>query len=137
MNLLISHGTVLVPQWPVERRASVRWQTLPDHHVLICDEQIEAVSPDIPASWQPDEILDATGCVVLPGLINTHHHLFQSLSRCLPAVQNASLFAWLTDLDPSWREVDYAVLKLAVQCRSHSCCCRGTTANDIMYLSPR
>lgn len=138
MNLLISHGTVLVPQWPVERCASVRWQTLPDHHVLICDEQIEAVSPDIPAGWQPDEILDANGCVVLPGLINTHYHLFQSLSRCLPAVQNASLFAWLTGLYPGWRAVDYAVLKPATQVSLAELLLSGcTTTNDMMYLFPR
>lgn len=49
-----------------------------------------------------DTIIDARGCVVTPGLVNTHHHLFQSLTRTLPGAINASLFGWLKCLYPIW-----------------------------------
>jgi len=49
-----------------------------------------------------DEILDASGCVVTPGLVNAHHHLFQTLTRALPRAINASLFDWLKALYPVW-----------------------------------
>lgn len=50
-----------------------------------------------------DTVIDARGKVLLPGFVNTHHHLFQTLSRCLPAIQQAGLFDWLTHLYESWR----------------------------------
>ncbi|MEC7259560.1 MAG: amidohydrolase family protein, partial [Pseudomonadota bacterium] len=48
------------------------------------------------------EVLDAAGCVVTPGLVNTHHHLFQSLTRAVPGAQDALLFGWLQRLYPIW-----------------------------------
>lgn len=48
------------------------------------------------------EVIDAGGCVVTPGLVNTHHHLFQSLTRAVPQAQNALLFGWLRTLYPIW-----------------------------------
>ena len=51
-----------------------------------------------------DEVIDAAGCVVTPGLVNTHHHLFQSLTRALPGAQSESLFGWLKRLYPIWAE---------------------------------
>ena len=49
-----------------------------------------------------DDIIDATGCIVTPGLINTHHHLFQSMTRAVPGGQDALLFGWLKTLYPIW-----------------------------------
>ena len=46
-------------------------------------------------NYQADEIIDASGKVIFPGLVNTHHHLYQTLTRNLPAVQDAELFEWL------------------------------------------
>ena len=48
------------------------------------------------------EVVDATGCVVTPGLVNTHHHLYQTLTRAVPAAQDALLFGWLQTLYPIW-----------------------------------
>ncbi len=64
------------------------------------DGVIEQVGGDLPRF--ADEIVDATGCVVTPGLINTHHHLFQSLTRAVPGGQDALLFGWLKTLYPIW-----------------------------------
>lgn len=59
----------------------------------------------------PDaEIIDAAGCIVYPGLINAHHHLYQTFSRNLPAVQNLELFDWLTALYEIWKRVDRDVI---------------------------
>ena len=49
--------------------------------------------------------INATEMVVIPGLINTHHHLFQNLTRCYPKAQNESLFGWLTSLYPVWNKI--------------------------------
>ncbi|UXX83287.1 8-oxoguanine deaminase [Roseovarius pelagicus] len=50
----------------------------------------------------PDTVIDATGCVVTPGLVNTHHHLYQTLTRAVPGAQDALLFGWLRTLYPIW-----------------------------------
>jgi cytosine/adenosine deaminase-related metal-dependent hydrolase len=48
------------------------------------------------------EVISASGCVVTPGLVNTHHHLYQTLTRAVPAGQDALLFGWLKTLYPIW-----------------------------------
>jgi cytosine/adenosine deaminase-related metal-dependent hydrolase len=48
------------------------------------------------------EVIDARGCVVTPGLVNTHHHLYQTLTRAVPGGQDALLFGWLKTLYPIW-----------------------------------
>ena len=64
------------------------------------DGVIEQVGGELPRF--ADDIIDATGCIVTPGLINTHHHLFQSLTRAVPGGQDALLFGWLKTLYPIW-----------------------------------
>ncbi len=59
---------------------------------------------------EADEIIDATGCIVYPGLINTHHHLYQTFSRNLPQVQNMELFDWLVTLYEIWKNLDSDVI---------------------------
>ncbi|MDI6642256.1 MAG: hypothetical protein QME68_08125 [Elusimicrobiota bacterium] len=49
--------------------------------------------------------IDATNCIVLPGFINTHHHLYQILNRVIPEVQNAKLFDWIKFLYELWRNI--------------------------------
>ena len=68
--------------------------------ILLKDGVIEAIGGDISTWPVADEIVDASGCVVTPGLINTHHHLYQSLTRALAA--SAPLFGWLKTLYPIW-----------------------------------
>jgi len=70
--------------------------------ILMVDGRIESVGaggPEDSAGW---EVIDAGGCVVTPALVNTHHHLFQTLTRAVPAGQDASLFVWLRSLYPVW-----------------------------------
>ena len=56
-------------------------------------------------NYNPEIVIDAFEMVVIPGLVNTHHHLFQNLTRCYPGSQNESLFGWLTNLYPIWNKI--------------------------------
>ena len=84
-----------------------------------------------------DSVIDAQGMVVMPGLINTHHHLYQTLTRAIPAAQDAGLFDWLKTLYPMWAKLtpdsvrDATTLGLAELALS-GC----TTAFDHQYLWP-
>ena len=71
--------------------------------ILIQDGVIACMSPE---AREADEVLDASGCIVYPGLINTHHHLYQTFSRNLPQVQNLELFDWLRALYEIWKNLD-------------------------------
>lgn len=57
-----------------------------------------------------DETIEAAGCIVYPGLVNTHHHLYQTFSRNLPQVQNMELFDWLTTLYEIWKNLDSDII---------------------------
>lgn len=77
-------------------------------NLLISDGVITAMGPDV---QEADEIIDATGCIIYPGLINTHHHLYQTFSRNLPQVQNMELFDWLTTLYEIWKNLDGDIIR--------------------------
>ena len=82
-------------------------------------------------------VVDGRRCLVIPGLVNTHHHLFQSLTRCRAGVQNATLFDWLTTLYPVWRELTYNDLRQAATVSLAELLLSGcTTTSDHHYLFP-
>lgn len=89
--------------------------------------------------WLADaqEVIDARGCVVTPGLVNTHHHLYQSLTRALPGAINASLFDWLKRLYPIWAQYRpedvFAATQLGLAELALSGC---TLTSDHLYLFP-
>lgn len=70
--------------------------------IFIRDHVIEAIGPADSLPDSADTVIDARHHVVIPGLINTHHHMYQSLTRAIPSVQNAELFGWLRGLYPIW-----------------------------------
>lgn len=91
----------------------------------------------LPVDQQVD-VISARNRLVIPGLVNTHHHLFQSLTRCMPAVQNATLFEWLTALYPVWRGLSYDALRQAAMVSIAELLLGGcTTTSDHQYLFPR
>lgn len=76
-------------------------------NLLIRDGEIVSVGPEL---HHADGVIDATGMVVYPGLINTHHHLYQIFSRNLPQVQRMELFPWLVTLYEVWKGLDEEVV---------------------------
>jgi len=114
---------------------------LPGASVLIEGPAIAAVyaagtlPPDLLTTV--DEVIDARGHLVTPGLVNTHHHMFQSLTRAVPAAQNAELFGWLRTLYPLWERLTPEMIQVSTQLAMaeliHSGC---TTSSDHLYLYP-
>ncbi len=103
--------------------------------VLIRDGVIAAVGRDLHAPGA--EILHASGCVVTPGLVNTHHHLFQSLTRAVPGGQDALLFGWLKTLYPIWARFGAEEIFVSAQIGLAELALSGCTMSaDHLYLYP-
>ena len=84
-----------------------------------------------------DEEFDASSCVLLPGLINTHHHFYQTLTRAFPAALNAELFDWLKALYPVWAHIQPHMLFYATKLALSELLLSGcTTSSDHHYLFP-
>lgn len=111
---------------------------LHDAVILIEDNIIRYVGSEegMPAC-SPEQVLSLKHHVVMPGLINTHHHMYQSLTRALPKAQDAELFDWLQTLYPVWAKFTprmiYASARTAMAELMLSGC---TTASDHLYLFP-
>lgn len=105
--------------------------------ILIQGQQIKAMGRDIPPP-PGAEVVDATNHWVFPGLVNTHHHLYQTLTRCLPQVQQSELFGWLKFLYPIWAGLTpdsvYAGALTGLGELLKSGC---TTASDHHYVFPQ
>jgi len=83
------------------------------------------------------EVIDASGCVVTPGLVNTHHHMFQSLTRAVPGGQDALLFGWLRALYPIWARMGPEEIFAATQLSLAELALSGCSQSaDHMYLFP-
>ena len=114
---------------------------LKDASLLLRDGRIERI---IAASentdeliQQVDEVIDASRHVVVPGLINTHHHMYQSLTRAIPAVQNAELFSWLQGLYPIWVGLTPEMVRVSSQVAMAELLRSGcTTSSDHLYIYP-
>ena len=84
-----------------------------------------------------DQVLDMSGHIVLPGLVNTHHHFYQTLTRAVPAAQDANLFNWLKTLYPIWARMTPEDIFISTQTALAELALSGcTTASDHLYLFP-
>lgn len=84
-----------------------------------------------------EHVIDGAGLVALPGLINTHHHFFQSLTRCLPGAQEAGLFEWLKFHYPIWMNFDEEMFRASFRLAIAELLLSGcTTSCDHLYLFP-
>jgi len=114
---------------------------LKDASLLIRDGRIERI---IAATENTDELLrqvdvviDARHHVAVPGLINTHHHMYQSLTRAIPGVQNAELFSWLQGLYPIWVGLTPEMVRVSGQVAMAELLLSGcTTSSDHLYIYP-
>src|SRR3954447_11865326 len=83
------------------------------------------------------EVVDASDCLVTPGLINTHHHLFQNLTRAFPPMTKAPLFGWLQSLYPLWASIDQEAVFTSAWVGLAELALSGcTTSTDHLYLHP-
>ena len=90
-----------------------------------------------PDALQADEVIDARRHLVTPGLVNTHHHMYQSLTRAIPSVQNAELFSWLRGLYPIWAGLTPEMVQVSTQVAMAELLLSGcTTSSDHLYIYP-
>ena len=129
-SLLVRHANALVSMDDHRREIS-------DGGLFIRDGFIEQVGPTAELPESADEILDLTGHILLPGLINTHHHFYQTLTRVVPAAQDCNLFNWLKTLYPIWARMGPEDIRLSTQTALAELALSGcTTASDHLYLFP-
>jgi cytosine/adenosine deaminase-related metal-dependent hydrolase len=107
-----------------------------DGHVILTGPWITAVAAGAaPACGPGDRYVDASGCLATPGLVNTHHHLYQWLTRGLAA--NSGLFDWLTELYPVWEHIDAEVVAAAARAGLAWLAMTGcSTTTDHHYVFP-
>lgn len=111
--------------------------SIADGGIFVRDNVIEAVGPTDELPKEADDVIDADGMIVLPGLINTHHHLYQTLTRALPGTQDEELFDWLLRLYPVWGEMsDEAVYTSAIIGMAELVLSGCTTSSDHLYIFP-
>ena len=129
-SLLARHAAILVTM-DGERRE------IPDGGFYAQDGWIQQVGPTDQLPTSADEVLDLTDHIVLPGLINTHHHFYQTLTRAVPAAQNANLFTWLKTLYPIWAGMCSEDIRISTQLALAELALSGcTTASDHLYIYP-
>ncbi len=125
---LIRNATVLVTM--NDARQEVAGGSL-----LIRDGVIEAVGPGV--AGPADTVIDASGCVVTPGLVNTHDHLFQTLTRAVPGGQDALLFGWLETLYPIWARMGPEEIRVSATLGLAELALSGCSmSSDHLYLYP-
>ncbi len=108
-------------------------------YLLITGKQIEEVGPmETWSNRSVEKMIDATGKIVLPGLINVHHHLFQTLTRVLPSNQKGDIFEWLKVLYPLWYEMNPEITYRASQVGMAELLLSGcTTTADHFFMFPK
>jgi len=109
---------------------------LDDADILIVDGRIRAIGSAL--DHDPDRVIDCSGCVVLPGFVNTHHHLYQTLTRNLPGAQDAGLFDWLQFHYPIWANLDAGTVYAGALVGLAELLLTGcTTSTDHFYVFPK
>ncbi len=129
-SLLLKNATILVTQ------KAGHFDVI-DGGFIAEDGVITAVgrAADLPNT--ADEVIDAKGCVVIPGLVNTHHHLYQNLTRAVPAGVDAALFGWLTALYPIWARMGPDHIRISTKIGLAELALSGATCvADHLYMFP-
>lgn len=129
-TLLLKNAAVLVTMDAGRRE-------IRDGALFVRDNVIEQVGASGQMPTTADRVIDARGMIILPGLVNTHHHLYQTLTRALPAAQDADLFHWLKTLYPIWAELTPDAVYTSTLLGLAELMLTGcTTAADHLYLFP-
>lgn len=129
-TLLVKHADMLVTMDGARRE-------IRDGGLYVEGNRIVAVGPTSELPADADEVLDLRGHIVIPGLVNTHHHMYQSLTRAVPAAQNAELFGWLTSLYRVWANLSPEMIEVSTLTAMAELLLSGcTTSSDHLYLYP-
>ncbi len=129
-TLLLRHATLLATMDDQRRE-------IPDGGLFAQGHRIVQVGPTTELPATADEVIDATGHVVIPGMVNTHHHMYQSLTRCVPGVQDCELFDWLTGLYPIWAGLTPEMIRVSTLTAMAELILSGcTTSSDHLYIYP-
>jgi len=127
-TLLARNATMLVTM-------NDRREEIPGGGLFARDGWIEQVGRSGTLPTSADQILDLSGQIVVPGLVNTHHHFYQTLTRVI--AQNAPLFEWLTALYPIWARMTPEDIRVATKTALIELAMSGcTTSSDHLYLFP-
>ena len=127
-TLLVRHARLLVTM-DAQRRE------IADGAVFVRDNVIEAVGPTAELPATADEVIDAHDQIVIPGLVNTHHHMYQTLTRA--CVQDEELFGWLRGLYPIWARLTPEMVRVSTQTAMAELLLSGcTTTSDHLYIYP-
>lgn len=129
-TLLVKNAALLVTMGDQQRR-------LTDAGLFVQDNVVDQVGLTDELPTTADHVIDARNMIVLPGLVNTHHHLYQTLTRAVPAAQNADLFDWLQILYPIWAELTGEAVYVSALVGLAELMLSGcTTATDHLYIFP-
>ena len=129
-SLLVRHARLLVTM-DAQRREIV------DGAVFVRGGVIEAVGASVQLPQTADEVIDARDQIVIPGLVNTHHHMYQTLTRVVPAAQDCELFRWLQTLYPIWAHLTPEMVRVSTQTAMAELLLSGcTTSSDHLYIYP-
>ncbi len=129
-TLLIQHAALLATM----DDADTRWE---DGGLYIVDNVIQQAGPSDQLPQTADELIDARSMAILPGLVNTHHHFYQTLTRNLPAAQDANLFTWLQTLYPIWANLTPEAISVSSKIAIAELMLSGcTTSSDHTYIWP-
>jgi cytosine/adenosine deaminase-related metal-dependent hydrolase len=111
---------------------------LPGGWVAVTDGLVTGLGASPEPTPEAARTIDAAGCLVTPGLVNTHHHLYQNLTRAFAPAVNGTLFEWLTRLYPVWAGIDEEASYLAAWVGLAELALGGCTSTaDHLYIAPR
>jgi cytosine/adenosine deaminase-related metal-dependent hydrolase len=131
VDLLVRNATLVATVDDDRRELEGGW-------VAIHDGLVATVGASTDAAPPAGRVIDASGCLVTPGLINTHHHIYQNLTRSFRPAVNGTLFQWLTTLYPRWAGLDEEAAYVSAWIGLAELALGGcTTTTDHLYVHPR
>jgi len=129
-TLLARHADVLVTMDDTRREIA-------DGAVFVRGDRIERIGITAEMPPSADTVIELAGHVLLPGLVNTHHHMFQTLTRVVPAAQDSELFGWLQALYPLWARLTPEAIRVSALTAMAELLLSGcTTSSDHLYTFP-
>jgi 8-oxoguanine deaminase len=137
MSILIQHVKILVTMDAQRREIADAAILIEGREILHVGTMEEVEKWMLQNSRQAEQVIDASGTIILPGLVNCHHHLYQTLTRSIGTAEGLSLFDWLQTLYPIWGQMDSEAVYISAKLGLAELILSGaTTVADHLYLFP-